>query len=148
MENNNSKIEKLLSDVEVILLLIDNEAYKTTKKSYEHELFGKTILDWVKVAVSGTSIKEVKANKTDDVLTTIKPHLSDKKYTVVLYSDTPLLTKKTFLEVLEYVKIKELSTLKLTRGFVFETEYIKNIDKIYNPQTAYFNEEDFMAAYN
>jgi len=31
---------------------------------------------------------------------------------------------------------------------VFETEYIKDLEKIYNPQVAYFDEEDFMAAYN
>jgi bifunctional N-acetylglucosamine-1-phosphate-uridyltransferase/glucosamine-1-phosphate-acetyltransferase GlmU-like protein len=146
-EAKNTKSE-LTQDVSVILLLVNNESYHTTKKSYEHTLFGKSIKEWVRLALLDAPVIEVEAKKTDDILSLIKPHLTENKYTVVLYSDTPLLTKKTFLEILEYVKIKQLSTLKLTRGYVFKTEYIKELEKIYNPQIAYFDEEDFMAAYN
>ena len=148
MEYNEDKIKSLLEDVQVILLLVHNDAYKTTIKSYDHILYGKSVKDWVKLATANANILEIEARKTDDILSLIRPKLNEKKYTVVLYADTPLLTKKTFLEILEYVKIKEISTLKLTRGYVFETSYIKELEKIYNPQTAYFDEEDFMAAYN
>ena len=148
MEKANDTLNLIKEEVAVILLLVNNEAYKTTKKSYDLELFGKTMREWVKFGINGAETMEIEATKSDDIVTLIKPHLTNKKYTFVLYSDTPLLTQKTFLEVFEYVKVKSLSTLKLTRGYVFETEYLKTVDKIYNPQVAYFNEEDFMAAYN
>jgi len=49
---------------------------------------------------------------------------------------------------MEYVSIKQLNVCKLSRGFVFDTQYLKTADKIYAPQTHYFEEEDFLAAYN
>lgn len=146
--DNKQNEEIIKEEVSVLLLLVNNDAYKTSKKSYELTLCGKTMREWIKLATKDVEVKEVEVNKSDDILTLAKKHSTDKKYLFVLYSDTPLFTRRTFLEVFEYMRVKALSTLKLTRGYVFETEYIKTIDKIYNPQVAYFNEEDFMAAYN
>ena len=146
MENNIEN--RVKEEVAVILLLVNNEAFKTKQKSYDLELSGKTMREWIKFALGDAEIKEVEATKNDDVITLVKQHLPNKKYTFVFYSDTPLLTRRTFLEIFEYMSVKQLSTLKLTRGYVFDTEYLKTVDKIYNPQIAYFNEEDFMAAYN
>ena len=39
--------------------------------------------------------------------------------------------------------MKGLSVLKLTRGYVFDTKYLMQIENLYNPQTEYFEEEDF-----
>ncbi|MGD9901077.1 MAG: hypothetical protein AB7S44_00890 [Spirochaetales bacterium] len=142
------QVELINKDTDVIILLVDNKTFHTRENSYDIKLFGNSMLGWIKFAVEGSKVKEVKANLTDDVVSVIKPHLGDKKYTAVFYSDTPLLERKTFLEIIEYVTVKGLSALKLTRGYVFETEYLKTIDKIYNPQVAYFEEEDFIAAYN
>ena len=44
--------------------------------------------------------------------------------------------------------MKGLSVLKLTRGFVFETDYLMRIDSLLNPQMQYFEEEDFMTCLN
>lgn len=136
------------NDTAVIMLLTNNKAFKTTKKSYQLNLWGKTMCEWVKLAVGECPIKEVKAEITDDVVTLIKPHITQKKYTIVLYADTPLLQRKTFLEIIEYITVKKLSVVKFTRGYIFETEYLKNLDKMYSPQVAYFEEEDFIAAYS
>lgn len=142
------KNENINSDTAVIILLIDNPAFKTKKPSYKQKLFGKSMVDWIEFAVGDLSIKHVKASLTDDIVNLVKPHLTDKKYTAVFYSDTPLLQQKTFLEIMEYIKVKRLSVVKLTRGYVFETDYIKTLDTMYSPQQAYFEEEDFIAAYN
>jgi bifunctional N-acetylglucosamine-1-phosphate-uridyltransferase/glucosamine-1-phosphate-acetyltransferase GlmU-like protein len=140
--------KKMLDDVDIIILLNDNKSFKTSKKSYKLKIFGKSMIDYVRMAVEGADVIEVEASRDDDVLSLVKPHLTDKKYTVVLYADTPLLKRKTLLDVLEYVTIKRLSAVKLTRGYVFENSYLKDVEKIYNPQPAYFDEEDFIAAYN
>ena len=44
--------------------------------------------------------------------------------------------------------MKNLSVLKFTRGYMFETEYLKRIDKLLSPQMQYFEEEDFITCYN
>lgn len=145
-EQNN--INALDEQVQVLLLLIDNKAFHSSEPSFDINLYGKSMRDWVKLALGDAQVKEVNATKTDDILGLIKPHLNNKKYTIVLYSDTPLLRRKTFLEMIEYISIKNLSAIRLTRGYAFETEYLKSVEKIYNPQVAYFDEEDFIAAYN
>jgi|GEM_PF-1279605 bifunctional N-acetylglucosamine-1-phosphate-uridyltransferase/glucosamine-1-phosphate-acetyltransferase GlmU-like protein len=145
---NKQNIDLGASDVSVILLLVNNPSFKTSEKTYNLKLFGKSMKEWVALAVKEAEIKEVETKNSQDIISTITPHLTDKKYTIVLYSDTPLLTAKTFSEIIEYIKVKKLSALQLKRGYAFETQHIKNIEKVYSPQTVYFNEEDFIPAYN
>ncbi len=137
------------SDVSVIILLAENNFFNTTKKYYDMKICGKTSLQWMQNAVGeNVNIKKVACTQTADIVSNVKPYLGDKKYTAVLYADTPLLQRKTFLEIMAYVKHKNLSVCKLTRGYVFETEHLKQSEKVYAPQTHYFEEEDFITNYN
>ena len=43
---------------------------------------------------------------------------------------------------------KDLNVCKLTRGYVFRTEYIKRVVEIFAPQTYYFDEQDYITAVN
>ena len=71
------------------------------------------------------------APEQENLLQTIKPLLRRAEWTLVLYSDTPLLTKKGVAEILDYAKSNNLSVMQLARGYVFKTEYIKNADNLY-----------------
>ncbi|MBQ0017276.1 MAG: hypothetical protein KBT30_01430 [Clostridiales bacterium] len=139
----------LTKNVKVILFLINNDSFKSKEKSYNLTVCGKPMKDWVKNAVKDFSTLEVEISNNDDFLSKAKAHLDENyKYTLVLFSDTPLLKQKTVVDVLEYFVIKQLSCLKVSRGYVFETSYLKQVEKLYNPQLQYFEEEDFITCFN
>lgn len=135
------------NNVAVIILQVNNPVFKV-EKPYELKLLGKAMCQWVFMAAADYKPKQVPYNMEEDILEAIKPHLTDSKYTAVLFSDTPLLKAKTLDEIIDYAKVKKVGVVKLTRGYVFETEFVKNAETLYSAQPQYFDEEDFMTVYN
>lgn len=136
-------------EFDVIILKINNPAFKlTNKNSYDISILGKSMLDWVKNAVNDYNMCEVECDATSSIFEVTKPYLKNSKYTIILYADTPLITKNTINDILTYVTGKGLKVCKLNRGFVFDTEYLKTCEKIYSLNTYSFNEQDFMPAVN
>ena len=147
-DNFNFEFNELDKQTNVVLLLVNNPNLNM-EKPYNFLMCGMKMKDYVKQCFKYANCIEKEINAGEDILDAVKNEkLDNKKYTMILFSDTPLLKRKTILEVLEYMQIKNLSVLKLTRGYVFETEYLKKIDKLYDPQLHYFDEEDFMACVN
>ena len=135
--------------VNVIILKINNpELCIGPEPSYELDLLGKPIYSWVADACRGRKITYVETSQDADIISLITPYLDDSAYTMVLYCDTPLLSPKTILSVLDYVIAKDMQVCKLERGYVFNTEYLRSATKIYAPQTYNFNTQDFMAVTN
>lgn len=134
------------NDLCVIILQVKNPNFKGILKSFDIDILGKRMWEWVALAVDGNIIKTTTCTEESDILSLIKPLLINTKYTAVLYSDTPLLQRSTFLEIMEYVKQRQVNVLKLTRGYIFDTEYIKNADSINAVQNKFFKEDDFMVA--
>ena len=135
-------------DVSCFVMLTDSEQMKVKDGSYNIDLLGNPMYQYVvRACPTAPTCLKFKQGE-DDVLKVIKPCLTDSEYTLVLFSDTPLITRSNILNILDFVKNKGLNVCKLTRGFVFKTEYIKRIDEIYAPSTYYFEEEDFMMAVN
>lgn len=131
-------LENDYNDFLVLILKV-----KYSQDFLNFDIFGKTSLDYIFNAVSFCKTKIVEYNLEEDILKVIKQNLEDKKYVAVLFSDTPLLKRQTFFEILDYFRFKKLCALKFNRGFCFECEYLKSVDKIYNPQVQDFCEEDF-----
>lgn len=136
------------SDTLVIILQVKNVNFKGTIRPFELDVLGKKMWEWVALCADGCLVKTTTCTEESDILSLIKPLLTNTKYTAVLYSDTPLLQKSTFLEIMEYFRQKDANVLKLTRGYVFNTEYIRNVQSINAVQNKFFNEEDFMIAYD
>lgn len=129
--------------------IILKTSYERMGKTEGIEILGKTMLEWVSLSLYGIPFVAVDDNQEVSVPALIRDHLDEsKEYTVVLYSDTPLITRKTVSDALETAKINSLNVMKMTRGYVFKTEYIKNADQIYSDKTYYFEEEDFVTAYS
>lgn len=148
MLQENYNFNNLDNDVQVILLLTNHEEIKI-EKLYEFNLFGLPMKDYIKNCFKNAEIYEKEFDEKQDFLTQVKSlNLGDRKYTMILFSDTPLLKRQTVLEIIEYVKMKNLSVLRLTRGYIFETNYLKTIEKLYAPQLHYFDEEDFIHIFN
>ncbi len=135
-------------DFSVIILLAKNPAFKGVLKPYELNIYGKKMWQWVAMACDGYNVKTVACSPESNILSLIKPHLENTKFTAVFYSDTPLLQKSTIEEVFMFARSRDVNVLKLTRGFVFNTEYIKGVEEIAAMQTEYFEEEDFITCYN
>ena len=137
------------SEICAVILNVNNKSFGSDVNPYGLRLFGKTMTEWVAGAVYDAQIKYASCDFNDDVLPIVKNTTSQSsKYTVVLFSDTPLFQRKSFLQIMEYFKMKQLSVLKLTRGYIFETKYLMQIESLLSPQTEYFEEEDFITCLN
>ena len=112
------------------------------------DMFGLKSLDYVNSSVNFCKTKIVEYNLDDDIIKVVKQNLEDKKYVAVVFSDTPLIKRRTFIEILDYFKFKSLCALKFNRGYVFDCEYLKNTSKVYNPHQQNFTEEDFIKIYD
>ena len=115
--------------VDCIVLLVES-LHEYGKRSYDISLLGESMYNWVARACQSKPTL-VSYSEEDDLLTTIKPMLKSGEYTLVLYSDTPLLTANGLRQIVEFAKNKNLSVCKLARGWVLKTEYVKNAGAIY-----------------
>lgn len=135
------------NDFLAIVLYVKNLEFKGILKSYEIEICGKKMHEWVEIACEDYKTKTTTCTPESDILALIKPLLDDdKKYTFVFFSDTPLLTKDTIEKIKIHAIQRDINVLKLARGYVFNTEYIKNAESISAIQNQFFNEEDFITA--
>lgn len=125
------------SDVFIMIL-------KTKPELCDIDILGKSSYEWVRNVVKDYNFKEYDYNN-EDIVRFIKENVFNKKIVVVLFSNLPLLTKSTLESYIEYFKIKRLSTLKMPKGFIFDFQYLLNVEKVYNPQTINLFEEDFIA---
>jgi len=123
--------------------------YEALGNASEVEILGKKMIDWVALSLPMTTHSVAAMDEKVELPILLRPFVDENTdYTIVLYSDTPLMTKKTVLDALATIKANGLNVLKMTRGYIFRTEYLKDCEKIYSPQTHYFNEEDFITAFN
>lgn len=154
-ENKETFSEKLLKDVFVkkeevlvIILLYKSDSFKQIKKPFNLEILDKKMVDWVKDSCSNYEVKTILCDKNSNIISLIKPLLNDKKYTVVLYSDTPLLSEETIIESIDFFSLNGMNVLKLPRGWIFKTEYIKTADSISGVQSRIYNESEFKPVFN
>lgn len=134
-------------DLACFVLLANNNINPNGKPFYSLDLLGKPTFEWV-TRVCPTRPITLECENDDNPLQVIKPYLREREYTLVLFGDTPLLTRQNINNILDFVASKGLNVCKLSRGYVFKTDYIKRVDEIFAPQTYYFNEEEFQVASN
>ena len=131
-----------------IVLLYKNAEFQGVIKPYNLEICGKKLFEWVEDAVSDFEVKTVTCDENSNIVSLIKPLLNNKKTTIVLYSDTPLISKNTVSEILDYFEASTLNVLKLKRGWVFNTEYIKNAESVSSVLIREFGGADFSVVHN
>lgn len=132
----------------VIILLYKGENFKYIAKPYNLEICDKKMVDWVKDSCKEYEIKSVLCDKNSNIVSLIKPLLNEKPYTLVLYSDTPMLTNETINENMDYFALSGMNVLKLPRGWIFKTEYIKTAESVSAVQTRQFNDYEFKPVLN
>jgi len=134
------------ASVACFVLLEDFKDFKAKDGSYNLDILGEKMYEYVVRACPETPKLVHFDHEQTTVIKAIKPHLDDSEYTLVLFADTPLITRKNVLNILDFVKAKGLNVCPLSRGYVFKTDYIKRVDDIYSPSVYYFDEQDFMMA--
>ncbi len=124
-------------------------SYPTMGDTASIEILGKTMLEWVRFSLGDSFCDSVAYSDNTPLPLLVRPYVKrDSDYTVVLYSDTPLISRKTVLDAVSVLKQKDLNVLKMTRGYVFKTSFLLGVDRIYSENPYYFDEEDFMTAFN
>ena len=88
------------------------------------KLCGKTMTDWVLMA--GGQCQKIVIDDCEDVLSKLRNVDTDKKIIAVFYSDTPLLNKQAFYNIMDYFSSKSINFLQLSRGIIVKTEFLKN----------------------
>jgi len=109
--------------------------------SANFDLCGKKMLDWVLMSTS--SCHQYVMDEPEDVLEAVKPLTEGYDFVAVLYSDTPLLKRETFLEVMNYFSTQRLNVMQLSRGYVFRSEYLQNAKMLMSSGITPFGTDDF-----
>lgn len=124
-------------------------SYPEVGSTADIEILGKTMLDWVRLSLGETFVAAVDYNDSIPIPLQIRPYLNTEfAYTVVLFSDTPLISKTSVIDAVEALKQNGQNVLKMTRGYVFKTAFVMSVDKVYTEQTHYLNEDDFVTAFS
>lgn len=115
---------------------------------YSLESNGMSFLNWV-VRACGSQPQVLKVQENSDVLETIRPYLKEtSQYSVVLFADTPLVSRAHIMDLLNFVNAKRMSVCKLKRGFVFNNDYIRENSEFYSIDEYDFSSDDFFVPSN
>ena len=128
------------------VLILEN---KPAQNSYHGEILGRSLADWVAFACNGKSVKIVDFDGKTKLVSFAKDYI-DKNfdYTVILLSTTPLITKSTIDNIIEYSEFKQVNLCKLPVGYVVKNKYLLDaetptVDSLYSQ-----NLEDFFLVEN
>ncbi len=94
-------------------------------------VLGKTLTEWVGRAIDAP-YKTVDFSRVINVAETLRSLVDkNKPITVVLYCDTPLVTKRSVSAAVKKLQDDDIDALRLPRGFVFKTDYIMRTDALF-----------------
>lgn len=130
-------------NINYIVLAVDYDGVNTGKSTYDIKILGKPMIEWVKSAC-GYAPKVKRIQQECSVVQEIKELLDDRAWTIVLFSDTPLITRDTLEKSFDFASTNGLNVCMLKRGYIFKTEYVKRIEDIYGVENCEINTEDFM----
>ena len=129
-------------DIACFVLLVTNNSQR--KPWFMLDLLGKPVFEWVTKICPSLPVT-LECFSESKPLSVIKPYLKNREYTLVLFGDTPLLSKQTVLKAIKHLEDEGLNVCALPRGYVFRTEYIRRVDDVYAPQVYGENNEEYLS---
>ena len=133
-------------DVKIIVLRTDRGE---GKPNADTDLFGRSLAQWVVSAMRGMETDTVEYKDGDDFLCAVREKLSTvRPYTVVLYSDTPLVTYAAVSDAVAKFRKLNVNVMKLPRGWIMRTEYAFGATEIKADVKALAGDEDFLTVFN
>lgn len=124
------------------VLCEDVLAENLQKNIYEYEICGESLIDWVQRACI-TRPMVLRCTDEDEIISLIRPYISNAEYSVVLFANTPLVNKQHLIDLLSFVKVKHMSACKLKKGYIFRNEYIQTVNEIFSVDEYDFSSGDF-----
>ena len=112
------------------------------------DLCGKSMIDWVKLALSVCEQKVINEAYSEKLLQYLKDINTDKKYIFITYSDIPLLERQTFYKIMDYFSSNNLNAMEFDRGYVYKTEYLKEIASLMPSVKKFLGGRDFKRVEN
>lgn len=112
------------------------------------DICGKKMVDWVCLACSGCKQQIIEEPSEDEFLETIKSLSADFSFVAVFYTDTPLLKKNTFLDIMDYFSKHKMNVMKLPRGYIFRSQYLQSAKMLLSTTINEFDREDFTVVNN
>ena len=128
---------------ECLVVVINVENPPFFENLSQIKVCGKTELEWVLLATNGPEQKVLKDVKSEELLQNLKAVVGEKKYLFLTYSDVPFLQHSTFISILDYFSSNGLNALKFERGYVFKTDYLKNLSSLDQMNSKSFSESEF-----
>lgn len=118
------------SSFKIIILKLKN-----SKNSFQGEILGRKLENWVSFACVGHDINIVDFDEKTNVIEFIKSKIDNKyDYTIVLTSKIPLITRETISNIKEYVTYKKVTLCKLPVGYVVNNKTLVTgvVDSVYS----------------
>lgn len=128
---------------EAVVVIVKSDKSEMSDKLSSVLVCGKPMVDWVKMATSGPSQKVIKEPDQEQFLNVLKGLAVGKKYLALFYSDTPLLERSTFCEIMDYFAKNRYNIVELPRGYIFLVDYLMNIDVLFSPVKKTFSAKQF-----
>ncbi len=128
---------------DTVVVIIKSDKSEMSDKLSSVLVCGKPMIEWVKMATSGPIQKVIKEPNADQFLNELKGYAVGKKYLALFYSDTPLLERSTFCEIMDFFAKNRYNIMELPRGYVFSVDYLMNIDVLFSPIKKNFNIKQF-----
>ena len=116
--------------------------------SPDFDICGKKMIGWVELGTSFCKHKVIDEPSEEEFLDVVKREGKGFEYVAVLYSDTPMLERTTFLEIMDHFSKNRMNVMKLKRGYVFRREFLENAKMILSSQVEAFGHEDFVIVEN
>ena len=132
-------------NVKAIVLLVENNRLKD---GCSLPMFGKEMKDWVRDSVNHFDCTFVNINEKENPLEIVKPFIGEEDYTIVLFSDTPLIKASTILDVLDYATTKNLDFCKLPKGFIVSSQKFKSGKVELSAEPAFIDKDEFFIVFD
>ena len=138
--------DRVNDDVKIIVLRTDRGE---GKPGADTDLYGRTLEQWVVSAMRGMETETVDYKDGDDFLCVVRDKLSTvRPITVVLYSDTPLVTYGAVSGAVAKFRKLNIDVMKLPRGWIMRTEYAFGAGEIKADKKTIAGDEDFLTVFN
>lgn len=112
--------------------------------SDQFDICGKKMIDWVLMASSGCEQKILPQVPEEKLLETLKDLADGFSYVVALFSNTPLLQKATFCEIMQHFVAQNLNAMKLKHGYVFKAEFLQTARMLLSTAQSQIGEDEFV----
>ena len=116
---------------------------------YQFDLMGKEVKQYVYDVLSDfETTTVVLKDEKKTLVEVVAPYVKDEDYVLVLYADTPFLTKNTIVDALEYATTKSLDFCKLYRGAILKASAVKQNKIEYMSEANFLDKNDFFCIFD